>query len=170
MRANAFSSLFSDQKAARLGDAITILVVESSQASNNAETSAGRQSEFGFSGGGEFNGKSIPGADVGVSSGNDFKGSGSTRTTGLVRTKISATVDSVLGNGNMVIKGSRKIVINGEEQIIHIRGIVRSADINADNSILSYNISEAEIVFEGSGVIDNVQKPGWLMKFFHWIF
>lgn len=170
MRINSFSSLFSDQKANRIGDAITILVVESSQASNNAETSAGRTSEFGFSAGGEVLGKGFPKTDVGVSSGNDFKGSGSTRTTGLVRTKISATVDSVLANGNMLIKGSRKIVINGEEQIIHIKGVVRTADIMADNSVLSYNISEAEIVFEGSGVIDNVQKPGWLTRFFHWIF
>ncbi|NCS87708.1 MAG: flagellar basal body L-ring protein [Ignavibacteria bacterium CG2_30_36_16] len=170
MRMNSFSSLFSDQKATRIGDAITILVIESSQASNNAETSAGRQSEFGFNAGGEFNGKGLPKVDVGVSSGNDFKGSGSTRTTGMVRTKISATVDSVLGNGNMVIKGSRKIVINGEEQTLYIKGIVRTADIMADNSVLSYNISEAEIIFEGSGVIDNVQKPGWLTKFFHWVF
>ncbi len=170
MRTNSFASLFSDQKANRIGDAITILVIESSQASNNAETQAGRQSDLGFNAGGEFNGKGIPKVDVGLSSNNDFKGSGSTKTTGMVRTKISATVDSVLDNGNMVIKGSRKIVINGEEQTIHIRGIVRTSDIMADNSVLSYNISEAEIIFEGSGIIDSAQKPGWLTKFFHWIF
>jgi flagellar L-ring protein FlgH len=170
MRQNSFQSLFSDQKANRIGDAITIVVLESSQASNNAETSAGKKSDLGFNATGNVGSSTIPKTDVGIGSNNDFTGSGSTKTTGMVQTKISATIDSVLANGNLVIKGSRRISINGEEQTIHIKGVVRSSDIQADNSVYSYNISEAEIVFEGSGMIDNAQHPGWLTKFFHWIF
>ena len=171
MRQNSFQSLFSDQKASRVGDAITIIVLESSQASNNAETSTGRKSDLGLTASGTMGAKSpIPNTNVGLGTTNDFSGSGSTKTTGMVQTKISATIDSVLANGNLVIKGSRKISINGEEQTIHIKGVVRSSDIQADNSVYSYNISEAEIVFEGSGMIDNAQHPGWLTKFFHWIF
>ena len=177
MRQNAYYSLFSDQKANRVGDAVTILVIESSQASNNAETSAGRTSRVGLDADGGFNmdtgtdPTSISGSggfDLGTN--NDFKGSGSTKATGMVRTKISATVDSVLANGNMIIKGSRKIVINGEEQTLFIKGVVRPSDIAADNSIYSYSISDAEIIFEGGGMINDSQKPGWLTKFLHWIF
>lgn len=170
MRANSSNSLFSDNKASRIGDAVTILVVESSQASNNAETSSGRSSELGFGANASLGKSSMPEAKAGISTNNEFNGSGSTKTTGLIRTKISATIDSVLANGNMVIKGSRKITINGEEQVVKIRGIVRSADILADNSVYSYSISEAEINFEGSGIIADSQKPGWLTRFFHWIF
>ena len=170
MRQNSFQSLFSDQKANRVGDAVTILVVEASQASNNAETSTGKKSDLGFSASGGVGSSTIPKTDIGIGSNNDFTGSGSTRTTGMIQTKISATIDSVLANGNLVINGSRRISINGEEQTIHIKGVVRSSDIRADNSVLSYNISEAEIVLEGSGMIDNAQRPGWLTKFFHWIF
>ncbi len=170
MRQNSFQSLFADQKANRIGDAITIIVLESSQASNNATTSTGKKSDLGFNASGGVGSSTIPSTDIGVGSNNDFTGSGSTKTTGMVQTKISATIDSVLANGNLVIKGSRKISINGEEQTIFIRGVVRSSDIQADNSVYSYNISEAEIVFEGSGMIDNAQHPGWLTKFFHWIF
>ena len=170
MRQNAFSSLFSDQKANRVGDAVTIIVIESSQASNNAQTSAGRSSDLGLSGSGGVAGKTIPGTDVSLGTTNDFKGSGSTQTTGMVKTKISATIDSVLANGNLLIRGSRKISINGEEQTVFIKGIVRSSDIMADNSVYSYNISEAEIVFDGKGMINTNQSPGWLTKFLHWIF
>lgn len=170
MRQNSFSSLFSDQKASRIGDAVTILVVESSQASNNAETKTERTSELGLKENGSIGKSSLPGANIQLGSENSFNGMGSTRTQGLIKTKISATIDSVLGNGNLVIKGSRKLNINGEEQIIKIQGIVRTADINSDNTILSYNISEAEISFEGNGMIADSQKPGWLTKFFHWIF
>jgi flagellar L-ring protein precursor FlgH len=170
MRQNSFQSLFADQKANRIGDAITIIVLESSQASNNAETSTGKKSDLGFNATGAVGSSTIPNTNIGIGSNNDFTGSGSTKTTGMVQTKISATIDSVLANGNLVIKGSRKISINGEEQTIFIKGVVRSSDIQADNSVYSYNISEAEIVFEGSGMIDNAQHPGWLTRFFHWIF
>lgn len=174
MRQNSYYSLFSDQKANRIGDAVTIIVVESSQASNNAQTTSGRSSEIGFSGSFDMKTGSSPSqgssGELGIGSKNDFSGSGSTKTTGLIKTKISATIDSVLNNGNLMIKGSRKITINGEEQVITIKGIVRSSDIMADNSVLSYNISEAEISFKGDGIISDAQKPGLLTKLFHWLF
>jgi flagellar L-ring protein precursor FlgH len=170
MRHNSFQSLFSDQKANKEGDAVTILVIESSLAQNQSQTSAGKQSDLGFDLNGSFDASPVPKVDVNIGSNNEFKGSGSTKTSGAIRTKISATIDSVLANGNLVIRGSKKIAINGEEQLVNIRGIVRTADIMADNSVLSFNISEAEISFEGSGMIDDAQKPGWLTKFFHWIF
>lgn len=170
MRQNAFVSLFSDQKASRVGDAITIVVIEFSQASNNAQTTTGRSSDIGLNAGGNVAGSELPGTDVSLGVTNDFRGSGSTKTSGMMRTKISATIDSVLDNGNLLIKGSRKIVINGEEQTIFIRGIVRTTDIDPNNSVLSYNISEAEIRIEGSGRISDSQSPGWLTKLFHWLF
>jgi flagellar L-ring protein precursor FlgH len=170
MRQNSLFSLFSDQKANKVGDAVTILVVESSQASNNAETNTGRTSTLGLTATGTLGKNPIPGANITAGTNNQFTGTGTTKTTGMIQTKISATIDSVLQNGNLVIKGSRKIVINGEEQTIKIRGIVRTSDINADNSVLSYNISEAEISFEGNGMINESQHPGWLTKFLHWIF
>lgn len=170
MRQNSYYSLFADQKANKVGDAVTIIVVESSQASNNAETQTGRSSDLSFNGSAALGTKSVPEVKAGIGSKNDFSGSGSTKTTGLIRTKISATIDSVMRNGNLMIKGSRKIVINGEEQLITIKGIVRGSDIMSDNSVLSYNISEAVITFEGNGIINDSQKPGWLTKLFHWIF
>jgi flagellar L-ring protein precursor FlgH len=170
MRNNSFSSLFSDNKALRLGDAITIIVVESSQAANNAETSAGRSSDISFSGSGTLDGTALPNADLGVGSGNEFQGAGGTKTSGSVRTKISATIDSVYSNGNMRIVGNRRISINGEEQTLTIKGTIRMADVMADNQVMSYNISDLDLVMEGSGMIDDVQSPGWLTKVFHWLF
>jgi flagellar L-ring protein precursor FlgH len=170
MSRNAFSSLFSDYKANRVGDAITIIVIESSSATNQAETSTGKTSDLGFNGSATVGSNDLPKVDVGIGSKNNFQGSGSTKSSGTVTTKISAMIDSVYDNGNLRIKGSRKIVINGEEQIIRIKGIVRPIDIQTDNSVLSYNISEAEIIFEGNGMIQKAQGPGWLTKLFHWLF
>jgi flagellar L-ring protein FlgH len=170
MRRNSQFSLFSDNKATQPGDAVTIVVVESTQASNNSETSAGRSSDLGVNASGSLSGSAIPNTAVALGTTNDFKGSGSTKTTGMINTKISATVDSILANGNMVIRGSKKITINGEDQIVNIKGVVRQSDIRADNSVYSYNISDAVISFEGNGMINSAQKPGWLTKIFHWLF
>lgn len=170
LRQNAAMSLFSDQKATRLGDAITIIIVEASQASNDAQTSTGRSSTMSVDASGAINGKAVPGIQGGVGTKNNFDGSGSTKTTGMIQTKLSATIDSVYANGNLRIKGSRKIVINGEEQTITITGIVRTSDILSNNTILSTNISEAEIVFAGDGAIISSQKPGLFAKIFHWLF
>lgn len=170
MRRNSFNSLFSDQKANRIGDAITIVVVESSQATNDARTSTSRESDIGASLSGSMMDEPLPNGSLDIGTISDFDGRGSTSSSGSFKTKISATIDSVFANGNMRIIGKRRISINGEEQLITIKGIVRSSDIQADNSVLSYNISEAEIVLEGSGQIDRAQSPGWVTKFFHWLF
>jgi flagellar L-ring protein precursor FlgH len=170
MTQNGFRSLFSDYKAVSVGDAITIVVVESSEASNAAQKSTGRDSDIGFGFSGGLDDTSLPNVDLDLGSRNDFKGSGSSKTSGMVRTKLSALIDSVLSNGLIRIKGSRKIVVNDEEQMITIKGLVRTTDISSDNTVFSYNISEAEIIFQSDGQIKNMQDPGWLTKLFHWLF
>ncbi len=170
MRRNSFKSLFSDEKANKIGDAITIVVVESSQATNDARTSTTRESAIGANFTGNFDGTSLPSGALDLGTSNDFDGRGGTSSSGMFKTKISATIDTVYANGNLRITGKRRISINGEEQLITIKGIVRTSDIQADNSVLSYNISEAELVLEGSGMIDRAQSPGWVTKLFHWLF
>ncbi len=170
MRKNSFNSLFSDEKANKVGDAITIVVLESSQATNDARTATTRDSEIGAKFSGNLMAESLPGANIDLGTKSDFDGRGATSSRGMFRTKISATIDTVFANGNLRITGRRRISINGEEQLITIKGIVRTSDIQADNSVLSYNISEAELVLEGSGQIDRAQSPGWVTKFFHWLF
>ena len=95
---------------------------------------------------------------------------GATSSRGSVRARISARVDSVLANGNLAITGNRTIIINGEEQVISLSGIVRPSDIQADNSVYSYNISDAHIAFAGNGIVSSAQGPGWITKLLHWLF
>jgi len=170
MKENGFRSLFSDYKAVNLGDAITIIVVESSQASNQAEKSTGRDSQIDLGLAGNLGATKLPPASLNLGTRNDFKGGGSSKSAGMVKTKLSALIDSVLSNGLLRIKGSRKIVVNEEEQMITIKGFVRTSDIRSDNTIYSYNISEAEIVFQSDGQINSVTSPGWVTKLFHWLF
>ncbi|MBW7886916.1 MAG: flagellar basal body L-ring protein FlgH [Bacteroidetes bacterium] len=170
LRQNSLRSLFADQKAGSIGDAVTVLVVESSSASNDTRTAASRESNLSLSSGAKSGTKSLLDVGASIGTGNDFKGIGSAATKGSVQTKISAKVDSLAVNGNLYISGSRVISVNGENQTIKLSGVVRPSDIQSDNSVYSYNISDAVIVIEGKGMISDAQEPGWLTKFFHWIF
>ena len=170
MRENASRSLFSDQKATRVGDAITILVVETSTASNDAKTTSSRESNISFNASGQTGASSLPQVGLGVGTGNSFKGEGGTSTNGNIRAKLSAKIDSVFANGNLWINGMRTIIVNGEEQTIRISGLVRPSDIAPDNSVFSYSIADARISFEGNGIVSRAQGPGWITKFLHWLF
>ena len=163
-------SLFTDEKACKVGDVVTVLVMESSQAMNNAKTSAGRDSKINLDFSGGVGNVTVPSVTGQTETGNEFDGKGSTESRGIVRTRITALVDSVLPNGNLHIKGKKKISVNGQEQFIKVSGIIRPVDIKGNNVVESYNISNAEITIEGSGMIDRMQSPGWLTKLFHWLF
>ncbi len=169
MRSAAARSLFADQKASRAGDAVTVLVIETSSASNDASTTSSRESDISLGGtakGGSGSGTSVA---FNLGTGSRFRGEGGTETRGSVRARITARVDSVLANGNLAVSGSRTIVINGEEQTIRLSGIVRPSDIQADNSVYSSNIAEASVIFEGNGIVSRAQGPGWITKLLHWL-
>jgi flagellar L-ring protein FlgH len=170
LRENSGRSLFSDQKANRLGDAVMIYVVETSSASNDAKTASSREGGVSLAASGNLSSTPLPAANLNLGTTNNFKGEGSTVSNGSVRAKVSARVDSVLPNGNLYIRGSRTILINGEEQTIKIAGIIRPSDIQSDNSVYSYSISDATISFQGNGIVSRAQEPGWLTKIFHWLF
>ncbi len=170
MRNNMSRSLFADQKAAQVGDAITIMIIESSSAVNDARTSTSRGSDISLKANASAGTGKSTDVSGGVGTGNQFKGEGLTSNRGSVQARMSAHVDSVLSNGNLRIRGSRSITINGEEQTISVSGIVRPSDIMPDNSVFSHNIADATIVVKGDGSITKVQEPGWLTKIFHWLF
>jgi len=168
---NASRSIFSDYKALNKGDVITVIVVESSKASNRSNLESARNGSIGLSGSAS-SGTTImlPESKGSVGTINDFKGGGKITSEGSFTTKLSAIVDSVYPNGLLHIKGKKNLEVNGEEQSISLSGLVRPIDITSSNTVFSYNISEANIVLDGSGMIDRNTSPGWLTKLFHWLF
>lgn len=164
-------SLFADQKARTVGDIVTIKIAESSTASNKASTATDRSSSLSASVDAFFNAEKRFPADQpffnpfskvagGVES--QFEGTGSTRRSGDLNAYITALVTQVLPNGNLVLSGSREVLINNENQIIQLTGVVRPRDISANNQVLSTYVADARISYSGTGVINDRQKPGWL--------
>jgi len=163
--------LFMDPRARRIGDIVTISIVESSSASNAADTNTSRTSSIsasitqllGLENSASFPTGSgfTPFGSVTGSTNNTFAGTGTTNRSGELAASITARVTEVLPSGNLKIFGKREITINNEQQYIALAGIIRPKDISSENIILSTYISDAKIIYTGTGVIDDRQNPGW---------
>ncbi len=161
------TSLVTNMKAYRVGDLITILIAEQSSAKSSAKTKADNKSESkGGPGLGVLN--FIKPWDMSVE--NKYKGDGDTQRKGSLEAEITARIIEVLHNGDYRLEGTRMININGEKQLIEITGICRSRDIMPDNTILSTYISDAQIAYNGSGMVTDSAQPGVVTKIFNWLF
>ncbi|MFP3927950.1 MAG: flagellar basal body L-ring protein FlgH [Desulfobacteraceae bacterium] len=166
---------FQDLRAHQVGDLITVNIVESSKADKKASTSTGRSSSIdagisnllGWEGKigklgmpADFDNKAMLKASLT----NSFDGSGQTSRNETMNASITARVIEVAPNGNLFIRGARKVRVNNEAQYITLTGLVRPADISPDNTVLSSHIAEASIEYTGSGSVSDKQRPGWLMR------
>lgn len=160
----AFGDLFSDPKARRAGDVVTIKIAETSSASNSADTSTDRDSSLSAGISELFGMQASTLQDFSVSGNikSGFEGSGSTSRRGSLEAFITARVVEVMPNRNLKIVGSREIMVNNEKQIMTIYGVVRPRDISEDNVVLSTFVADARIAYSGAGIVDDRQRPGWI--------
>ena len=98
----------------------------------------------------------------------DHEGKGNIDRSQRVTGQIPARVVKVLENGNMVLEG-RRSVVNNETQVITLSGVIRPEDVTSNNTILSSQVSDAEIQMEGHGVLAEAQRPGILFRFLDWL-
>jgi len=174
-RESSYYGFFQDLRAHKVGDLVTVNIVETSKATKKADTKTERTSSIdaGIDNllGYESKMKSwgVPKAFDNTamfkaSMGNEFDGSGSTSRDESMTASITARVVEVLPNGNLFIEGTRKIRVNNETQNITLSGIIRPSDISPDNTVLSSYIADARIDYTGSGPVSDKQRPGWLAR------
>lgn len=172
---------FQDLRAFKVGDLVTVNIVETSSANKSASTQTSRNSSInagitnllGWEGRLQ-NLTSFGKSDVrsaydnnnmlNGSFSNSFNGTGSTSRGDSMTASITARVIGVKSNGNLMIEGTRQIRVNSETQMIILSGLIRPADISPDNTILSSYIGDARIEYLGTGAVSDKQNPGWLSK------
>lgn len=107
---------------------------------------------------------------VGGRGNTDFKGTGTTTRAGELSALMTARVSDLLPNGDMVVEGVREIEINGDRQIVVLTGVVRAADVDRSNLVLSTSIGQLRIRYFGRGLIKDNLKPGWLIRALNKVF
>ncbi len=156
-------SLFEDQRARRVGDLLTVVLSERTDASKSATTSTARETGFSL-GAGSLLGRDFDPANLDTSK--DFEGSGSSVQNNRLTGSVTVTVVEVLPNGLLVVEGEKWITINQGREYLRIRGQVRSADVGSDNSVLSTRIGNAQLAYSGSGALASANREGWLTRLF----
>ena len=160
-------SLVTNIKARSVGDLITIIITEEAAANAASRTKANNKSE---TSGGPALGIFDFVNPWGMTVDNKFLGDGDTRRTGSLYAEITARITEVLPNGDLRLEGTRMVNINGEKQLIEITGSCRSRDIGSDNTIMSTFISDAQIAYNGSGMINDNASPGVVTRILNWLF
>ncbi|WP_420818923.1 flagellar basal body L-ring protein FlgH [Paraglaciecola marina] len=163
-------SLYSDVKARRVGDIITVTLQENTSATKSAGTSNSKETGIDVSpiiglGGNAVNigGQSI---QLGLDTSNEFDGDASANQSNNLSGNISVTVVQVLANQNLLVRGEKWLTLNNGDEYIRLTGVVRPADVSPSNEIVSTKIANARIQYSGTGSFASAQQAGWLSGFF----
>ena len=164
---SSLSSGFTDVKARNTADIVIIQVIESTSAVSEATTQTTKDSTLQGSAtnffGAEKKLAELAGL-VDTSRSEAFSGDGSTTRRSVLTTNVTARVVEVFPNGLLLLEGNRELMINGERQIVTVRGVVRPEDISPQNVVPSTSVAELEVAVEGRGVVSRAQEPGAIYK------
>jgi flagellar L-ring protein precursor FlgH len=140
-----FQSYVADKKAYRVGDTLMLLIFENSQAKQGSDKNVDRG--YGLSGGLETDG-SLGGQgslDVAV----DRNSAETTGRVGNIKATVSVSVSGIDAVGNLQVEGKQRILLNGEEQLITVSGVIRPNDVASDNTVDSTRLGNALIEYNG---------------------
>ncbi|MEZ5542594.1 MAG: flagellar basal body L-ring protein FlgH [Pseudomonadota bacterium] len=161
--------LFEDIKARHVGDLLTVVLDEQTDASKTASTGVTKDSTT------DITAPNVLGQtptlrgsplSTGLESASDFSGDSDSSQSNKLRGSITVTVSEVLPNGNLRIQGEKWIAINQGDEYVRLRGIVRPVDIGPSNTVLSTQVADAQITYRGKGALADSNAMGWLTRFF----
>jgi flagellar L-ring protein FlgH len=163
--------LFADLKARRVGDVLTIVLNESTNASKNAVTKTAKTTTVANSAPTLF-GQSVtlrgaPLLSATLNGADSFDGEGSSTQSNSLAGSLTVTVVDVQANGNLVVQGDKTLKLNQGDEFVHISGVIRTADIATNNTVTSDKLADAKISYSGKGVVDSSNRVGWLARFFN---
>ncbi len=160
-------SLYSDIKARKVGDLVSIIIVETANASRETKSNSSSAADMGVKG-------SVTGSltdlvpDLGLSSSysNSYDGSEGTAQKERLSGRITVRIVEQTKEGLFKLQGERALEVNGEENIMELVGFVRPRDILANNTVMSYNVADAHITYRKGGIVNSVVSPGTLPTIF----
>ena len=162
----SFTGLASDRRARRVGDLLTIRLVERTQARKSATADSNRNGTTSITLPDAPPFSYIPKGLTQGGSKQGFKGSGSAAQDNQLSGDITVTVARVLPGGVLMVAGEKRLTLNRGEEQVQLTGLVRIDDLGPDNSVASTRVADARIRYSGSGQVADQSRQGWLARFF----
>ena len=164
-------SLWNNVTARNVGDTLTVVLAESTEAEKSATTTASKSSSAELTGptilGRPITRNGTPILEGSLGNESQFTGNGAATQSNKLDGYITVTVARRLTNGNLVVRGQKWVGINSGREFVRLQGIVRPSDITPDNTVLSWRVADAYISYGGQGTVASASKPGWLFRFFN---
>ena len=163
---DGYAALYEGWRARRVGDPLTIVLVERTAASKSSNSKL--DSGGGFSITPPTTGplNLFNKTDASVSGARNFGGGGTADQTNSLSGEVSVTVAEVYANGTMLVQGQKRVTLNRGDEWVRIRGLVRAVDVDAFNRVPSTRVADAEISYTGRGDVARASRQGWLSRFF----
>lgn len=158
-REDTFRPLTGDNKAFRVGDALTIQVLENSSANTSVETGTKRSNDISASVAHGSNGRTI--GPLGIAAQGDFSGGGRTQRANRLLATLTVTVQAIFPGGDLQVAGEQLLLVNDEQQRVVVSGRVRPLDIADNNVVLSTRIADARITYVGDGDVSDRSRRSW---------
>lgn len=159
-------SLTSDSRAYRVGDAVTVILQETTQASKRAGTSVSKGSSIGVSPIAAL-GKTFGKSAIDISADREFEGDATSTQQNALSGALTVIVQEVLPNGLLRVAGEKNLMLNQGEEFVRLKGFIRAQDIDNDNQVSSLRVANARIAYSGKGALADANQPGWLTRFFN---
>ena len=161
-------AFFKDQRAAQVGDIVTVVVSMTDSAQLNNVTTLTRSGSEAAGMGGAFGltsrlGPSIPDPTkaLNLTSANNNTGNGKIQRNEQVTLRLAGVITQLLPNGNLVVAARQEFVVNSELRELKVTGVIRPQDIASDNTVLHDRLAEARIQYGGRGQVTELQSPRW---------
>lgn len=162
--------LFENHAARRVGDILTVTLVERTQARKLADLDATKETSMSVSAPTLWGvaSQALLGHDLqtSMSSSHEFIGEGSANQSNSLTGDISVTVVDVMPNGNLKIRGEKRVALNDGNEYVRLSGLVRPQDITVNNTVPSTKVADPTIMYTGDGALADSSKIGWLARFF----
>ncbi len=162
--------LFSDRKANRVGDIITIVLNERTVSQKTNNVSVTKDSDMSFNAGpifGRAPSISNLNLETDIQQERDFSGAADADQSNSLQGNITVTVVDIMPNGNLVVRGEKWMTLNRGDEYIRISGILRAEDVDPNNTAPSNRLANARISYSGTGELAESNQMGWLTRFFN---
>jgi len=167
-QAAAYRPLFEDRRARHVGDVLTIVINEKTQAgkkasSNGSKTGAIDSSISAVAG---LPLKTFQGMGVKADSSTEYDDKSAINSSNTFSGNITVTVIEVLPNGNLAVAGEKQIALDKGTEYIRLSGVVQPDTIQAGNTVSSAKVADARIEYRTSAKLDSAEVMSWLARFF----
>jgi flagellar L-ring protein precursor FlgH len=163
-QASTFRPLFEDRRARLVGDLITIVITENTNAVKAGASSGSKTGTASVGVPKLF--QSRLGGSIAANSATTFADGDNQSASNVFTGTIGVSVLEVLPNGNLVVAGEKQVAMNKGVEFIRFSGVINPDTIVNGNTVASSRVADARVEYRTNSQIDAAEMTSMVSRFF----